>query len=742
MRPRPKFFVVWLLLSCSGLALRAGELETHELASKFVGRTVKLNVLLPNGYQEGDTHYPVVYLLHGFGGDYTEWARVGVVERAAGLPVIIAMPEGDKSFYINLHEDSENRWEDYIVQEVIPFVDGAYRTRAERDGRGVSGLSMGGYGAFMLGLRHPDLFASVASHSGALGVLELEEEDEFGERVHEVFGPEDSDTREEYDLYDLLEGRARDRNLPHVYLDCGSRDFVLEWNRDFVAELAEFGVEYEYRELSGEHDFEYWRAHVRYSLERQLEAFARPEGPRQPEGERPDGVVGVWDMVATTPDDEEVEIVLSMERDGDELGGTLESERGKNEFDEISYEDDVLRIKVPFRDGAWVVLEGRLDEGGLVGDWEIQDKDGKQFLRGEWTAVRRGGQPEREVPEREEDSIAGVWEVLATVPGEEPKEYLWTIESEGDGYVGRAQGDDGTVAFSEIEFEDDRLEIEVPLGEGGTVYLVGRRVDGRLVGEWRLEDEGGDEVAEGEWRAGRQGRVSGGTDPVAKDSGGIVGVWQFEATLPDGESHAARLFIERRGNRYAGRSESEHGDAKFESIRYDDEKLEIEIELPGGEIVVLLKARLDGDRLEGEWVVEDDVGVEVAKGSWQATREVGSDDDTATVVSDLAGTWEVVAVLPDGSERNSKTILARDGERYSGRSESEDGTVEFDKVSFAGGGLEIEFKLEIEGRETPFSIRAKLEDGRLEGRWMVHSPDGEELASGEWRAARGKSRRF
>lgn len=621
----------------SGL-VEAGELKTHQFESKRIGLTVGLNVLLPDGYEDGDARYPVVYLLHGIGGDYTEWARVGVAKRAAGLPVIIAMPEGNKSFYINQHERDDKRWEDYIVEEVIPFVDGTYRTHAERSKRGVSGLSMGGYAAFMLGLRHPELFATVASHSGAFGVLELDD-DGLGARVHEAFGPEGSATRKEYDLYDLVQRRVGDLKVPRVYLDCGSQDFVLAWNRDLVAKLAELRVAYEYRELPGSHDFDYWRAHVRYSLERQLEAFANPDRPQKKAGKAKLAIVGVWDMVATTPDDEEIEIVLTIDGDGDGLRGRMASERGEREFEEVAYQDDALRVKVPFRDGAWVVLQGRLDGGDLVGEWVIQDKDDNEFLRGKWDAVRRGGATEEAEPGREADraaegALAGTWEVVATVPGKDPREVLWTIAANAEGYTGEANASGERVAFTAIKFVDDRLEIELPYGSEGTIFLLGHRVDGRLVGEWRLEDRGGDQVAAGEWRADRQG-----------DSSGV-----------------------------------EAGPAVAEA---------------------------------------------------PVTSKV-----------DLAGTWDVVSLLPDGTKRTSQTILARNGESYTGRSESEDGTAEYDAVAFANGALKIEFELEIDGRQTPVGIEAKWEDGRLKGRWILYDADGQEVASGEWRAERGEERKF
>src|SRR5206468_544051 len=145
------------------------------------------------------------------GGDFREWERVGVVAEAAGLQAIIAMPEGDKSFYVNHHEDAQGRWEDYIVTEVVRYVEQNYRTVPGREGRAISGLSMGGYGAMVLGLRHPDVFASVASHSGAVGVPGAKIEGEIGERLRKIFGPDGSEERKRYDVPALVRELPKER---------------------------------------------------------------------------------------------------------------------------------------------------------------------------------------------------------------------------------------------------------------------------------------------------------------------------------------------------------------------------------------------------------------------------------------------------------------------------------------------------------------------------------------------------
>src|SRR5690606_10651412 len=219
-----------------------------------------------------DRRYPVVYLLHGYGGNYREWERIGVAEQARDLAVILVMPEGDRSFWVNAHESPEARWEDWIVKEVVPHVDRTFRTIPHREGRAISGLSMGGYGAMILGLRHPDLFASIASHSGALNVPAGSFGGEIGQRLERIFGPAGSESRSTYDPLAVLEKLAAEKR-PHLYIDCGSSDFLLEANRAFVRELARRRIDYEYREVPGGHDFAYWKRNVRVSLERQLAAL-------------------------------------------------------------------------------------------------------------------------------------------------------------------------------------------------------------------------------------------------------------------------------------------------------------------------------------------------------------------------------------------------------------------------------------------------------------------------------------
>ena len=143
------------------------------VAAPALGTRTKVRVLLPDGYRAGDDRrYPVLYLLHGAGGDETDWTDDGAAARAtAGKPLIVVMPDGGKAgWYTDWSNDGAGgppAWERYHVRELVPLVDQRFRTIPARRGRAIAGLSMGGFGAFSYAARHPDLFTAAASTRAA-----------------------------------------------------------------------------------------------------------------------------------------------------------------------------------------------------------------------------------------------------------------------------------------------------------------------------------------------------------------------------------------------------------------------------------------------------------------------------------------------------------------------------------------------------------------------------------------------
>lgn len=253
---------------------RAGDFTFH---SASLGRDMHYRVLLPREYGQGG-RFPVLYLLHGLYGNYLDWdTRTGLENYARNLPILIVMPDADDSWYTNSATVPADKFEDYIAKDLIAEVDNRFATIRNRDARAIAGLSMGGYAAMKFALKRPDLFAFAGSLSGALnaGTNLNAQRPEFRAKLLEVFGPEGSPTRRQNDVFRLLNASAPQTPYPYLYLACGTSDYFLQTNREFVSQLSSRKIAYEFHETAGGHTWEYWDAAVQpmlRAMERTLSA--------------------------------------------------------------------------------------------------------------------------------------------------------------------------------------------------------------------------------------------------------------------------------------------------------------------------------------------------------------------------------------------------------------------------------------------------------------------------------------
>ena len=271
-------------------APQARLLESLRFTSSLLNQAVNYSVYLPPDYYVSNRRYPVVYLLHGYGDTETGWVQFGEVDRIADdkiktgdlPPMIIVMPNGGHTWFINDYQNKV-RYEDMFVQELIPHIDSSFRTRTQREFRGISGLSMGGFGSLTLAMHHPDLFGSCAALSASARTDEM-----FAaipdERYNSVFGPVFSGPATGQDRLTVtwkrnnpitLARSAPESDLAKVrwYIDCGDDDALSAGNSLLHIALLDRKILHEYRVRDGGHTWTYWRSGLPDALKFIAEGF-------------------------------------------------------------------------------------------------------------------------------------------------------------------------------------------------------------------------------------------------------------------------------------------------------------------------------------------------------------------------------------------------------------------------------------------------------------------------------------
>jgi S-formylglutathione hydrolase FrmB len=274
-----KQLTIFALFLCatSALAQQGFLKESLSVKSATLGKEVKYSIYLPADYERSNRVYPVLYLLHGYSDDHTGWTQFGeahliadkIINGGEAAPMIIVMPDGGVSWYIN-NADGSVKWEDFFVKEFIPHVDANYRTRPEKNYRAIAGLSMGGYGTLIMATKHPELFSAAAPLSA--GVFTDDEIVSAGDEMwKQVLG----------DLYGSKELGGKKRLTDHYkknsilslvatedtnklktvryYIDCGDKDFLIKGNMALHSVMIDKKIDHEFRVREGDHNWTYWR---------------------------------------------------------------------------------------------------------------------------------------------------------------------------------------------------------------------------------------------------------------------------------------------------------------------------------------------------------------------------------------------------------------------------------------------------------------------------------------------------
>jgi S-formylglutathione hydrolase FrmB len=258
----------------SGDSARVFDLK---LKSDLMNRDMPYRVILPVGYRASDKEksYPTIYLLHGLTGHYDNWGDLAKLEKhTVDYQYIFVMPEGNNGWYTDSDNVENDKYESYIVDELIPSIEKNYQARATREGRVIAGLSMGGYGSLKFGLKYPQKFVLSGSFSGALRAAEWDDKTlpswkVLSDSVMTTFGPKDSNTRKENNIFEVLKSKSKEEigKLPFFYIDCGTEDGLIIQNQEFAGLLLKQKVPHEFRQLPGKHDWVFWEAQIQEFLE-------------------------------------------------------------------------------------------------------------------------------------------------------------------------------------------------------------------------------------------------------------------------------------------------------------------------------------------------------------------------------------------------------------------------------------------------------------------------------------------
>lgn len=277
-----KYFQLLLavLLGLTALPGRAAQVDTLDVPSAAMRKTYRAAVVLPAAYaKQKKTVFPVLYLLHGAYGHFSDWLRrppdPQLVHRLADqYNLIVVLPEGESfGWYIDSPVDAGSQFETHLAREIISRVDAVYRTVRRREGRVIAGLSMGGHGALYLAARHPDLYCAAGSMSGAVDIntarwaLDPTEIARTKARFEPLLGPLGATPETALAPYTVLPlvDKLKANQLPLI-IDCGVDDFLIEPNRELHRRLLYNHTPHDYTERPGGHSWPYWQTALPYQV--------------------------------------------------------------------------------------------------------------------------------------------------------------------------------------------------------------------------------------------------------------------------------------------------------------------------------------------------------------------------------------------------------------------------------------------------------------------------------------------
>jgi S-formylglutathione hydrolase FrmB len=261
-----KFFLSALLL-CTCLITKAARIDSVDIYSHSMKKSFKAIVIKPSAYENvPDSHFPVVYLLHGWSGNYSNWySKVyRLTELAELYNFIIVCPDGGYgSWYFDSPIDSSLRYETYISTEVPNYIDTHYKTVQKREYRAITGLSMGGHGSLFIAFRHSKFFGACGSMSGGMDLDAAHNKYDIMKTLGDSI--KHAGNWKKYSMINIVNSYPWKDSLAIIF-DCGVDDSFIKGNRVLHEKMLQLKIPHDYIERPGGHSWNYWGNAVEYQL--------------------------------------------------------------------------------------------------------------------------------------------------------------------------------------------------------------------------------------------------------------------------------------------------------------------------------------------------------------------------------------------------------------------------------------------------------------------------------------------
>jgi S-formylglutathione hydrolase FrmB len=260
---RKLLILIWFLLACN-ITGSGATIDTVQIESRAMHKSIKNIVILPDSYTPVDS-FPVVYMLHGAFGSYRDFiTKIPAIAEFSDLYqfIIICPDGGHNSWYFDSPVDTNYKYETYISKELIEFIDQHFSTIKNRSGRAITGLSMGGHGAWYIAIRHALLFGAAGSMSGGMDIRPFKKDWDLPKRLGDY--KKYSENWEKNTVINMLDS-LKSANL-QLIMDCGTDDFFCGVNQNLHEKLISLKIPHDYIERPGGHNWEYWGNAVKYQM--------------------------------------------------------------------------------------------------------------------------------------------------------------------------------------------------------------------------------------------------------------------------------------------------------------------------------------------------------------------------------------------------------------------------------------------------------------------------------------------